>query len=308
MIHSRGIARGRALGTALACTWLLTGCEGGFQPPAFLQSEGTSAAGAGGATVETRDVEAPEVFQVTEAAIWDGRPSLGGVWVAHPDVQEPERVLIRDQDTGNFVVGALFKRERLGPGPRLQVSSDAAEALELTASLPATLQVTALRQEDVPVAAPDPEAGALDTLTPIETAPLEEPTEADLEAIARAGIEAAEQGPTEEDLAATSRAAIEAAAAAIGGAEPSQPAASADAVAPSRPFVQVGIYSEEANARQVQQALEGAGLPARTVEDTLGGRSSFRVIAGPASSSQERERILAQVRSLGYADAYAVRS
>ena len=40
-----------------------------------------------------RDVEAPGVFQVTEAGLWDGRPSLGGVWVAHPDVTEPERVI-----------------------------------------------------------------------------------------------------------------------------------------------------------------------------------------------------------------------
>ena len=40
-------------------------------------------------------VEAPDVFQVAEAGLWDGRPSLGGIWVAHPDVTQPERV--RDQ-------------------------------------------------------------------------------------------------------------------------------------------------------------------------------------------------------------------
>ena len=44
-----------------------------------------------------RDVEAPEVFQVTEKALWDGRPSLGGVWVAHPDSDQPERVIIRNK-------------------------------------------------------------------------------------------------------------------------------------------------------------------------------------------------------------------
>ena len=35
---------------------------------------------------EIRDVERPDIFSVTENALWDGRPSLGGVWVAHPDV------------------------------------------------------------------------------------------------------------------------------------------------------------------------------------------------------------------------------
>ena len=36
-----------------------------------------------------RDVEAPDAFQVTEKGLWDGRPSLGGVWVAHPSVKDP---------------------------------------------------------------------------------------------------------------------------------------------------------------------------------------------------------------------------
>jgi rare lipoprotein A len=46
-----------------------------------------------------RDVEAPEVFDVTDEGLWDGRPSLGGVWVAHPDATDPERVMIRNTET-----------------------------------------------------------------------------------------------------------------------------------------------------------------------------------------------------------------
>jgi hypothetical protein len=46
----------------------------------------------GAAPLAERDVEAPEVFDVTDAGLWDGRPSLGGVWVAHPDATDPERV------------------------------------------------------------------------------------------------------------------------------------------------------------------------------------------------------------------------
>lgn len=94
------------------------------------------------------DIEAPDIFQLTEPGLWDGRPSLGGVWVAHPDTDTPERVIIRNEDNGQSVTGALFRRERDIPGPRLQVSSDAAEALGMLAGAPAELSVTALRPAD----------------------------------------------------------------------------------------------------------------------------------------------------------------
>jgi len=126
-----------------------------------------------------RDVEAPSVFQAQEPALWDGRPSLGGVWVAHPAAQDPERVLIRNSATGATVIGALFRRERDNPGPRFQVSSEAANALGLLAGAPAEIQVTALRLQRVEMEiepAPEPESGpataAAETLAiaPVETA------------------------------------------------------------------------------------------------------------------------------------------
>ena len=104
-----------------------------------------------------RDVEAPDVFSSTESGLWDGRPSLGGVWVAHPDVTDPERVIIRNESNGKFVIGALFRRERDIPGPRLQASSDAAAALGMLAGAPVRLNVTALRREEV---APEPDTAA----------------------------------------------------------------------------------------------------------------------------------------------------
>ena len=113
----------------------LAGCS---EFPSLNRLTDPAKAGAGEDTVsETklveRDIEAPEVFDVTEAGLWDGRPSLGGVWVAHPDVEEPERVIIRNTANGKFVIGALFRRERDIPGPRLQASSDAAAALGMLA-------------------------------------------------------------------------------------------------------------------------------------------------------------------------------
>lgn len=115
---------------------------------------------------KAQDVEAPDVFQNTEAGLWDGRPSLGGVWVAHPDVDQPERVLIRNEANDKSVVGALFRRERESPGPRFQLSSDAAVALDVLAGQPVSLNVTALvraepeEPEEVVQEDAAPEAGA----------------------------------------------------------------------------------------------------------------------------------------------------
>ncbi len=59
------------------------------------------------------------MFQVTDEGLWDGRPSLGGVWVAHPDVVDPERVIIRNTATGSFRDrGAVHRRERDNPARR----------------------------------------------------------------------------------------------------------------------------------------------------------------------------------------------
>ncbi len=122
---------------------------GGCQTGLTWNAADPSLAGNGTTRLVERDVEAPDVFQVTEDGLWDGRPSLGGVWLAHPSATDPERVIIRNEANGRFVIGALFRRERDNPGPALQVSSDAASALGLLAGAPAVLNVTALRREEV---------------------------------------------------------------------------------------------------------------------------------------------------------------
>jgi len=111
-----------------------------------------------GVGLEERDVEAPQVFWKNDMGLWDGRPSLGGVWVAHPEVTDPERAIIRNTANGNFVIGALFRRQRDLPGPAFQVSSDAAAVLGMLAGAPAPLDVTALRRELAPPAQEVPAA------------------------------------------------------------------------------------------------------------------------------------------------------
>lgn len=149
---------------------LLGGCQNGLRlPGTSAPAETGEAAPAQSVALVERDVEAPEVFQKEDRGLWDGRPSLGGVWVAHDAVSEPERVIIRNQDNGNFVIGALFRKEIATPGPKFQVSSDAAAALGMLAGAPARLQVTALRREEAPQAAPEAAAPVAE----VTSAPLE---------------------------------------------------------------------------------------------------------------------------------------
>ena len=154
----------------------LAGCDA--LPGLGQGDSGTGAADAvasDGMSLVERDIEAPEVFSVTEPGLWDGRPSLGGVWVAHPTVTDPERVIIRNTANDKFVIGALFRRELENPGPALQVSSDAAEALGLLAGSPVPLSVIALRREEGPAptatAITDFDAPEVIAATPLDDAP-----------------------------------------------------------------------------------------------------------------------------------------
>lgn len=279
----------------LSTVLLMAGCDenGGVQFPQLTGNQPARTAGEPGQSVQLveRDVEAPDAFQVTEAGLWDGRPSLGGVWVAHPDVTEPERVIIRNQANGTFVIGALFRRERENPGPSLQVSSDAAAALEMLAGAPARLQVTALRREEV---AQTPQSMATTDFaepagiaeTPIDSVPLDAPPFGDAIANAAAAIETAEQT-----------------------AEAARPAPAPRAAAASslgRPFIQIGIFSIEANATGTADRLRATGIVPTVLQQTSQGRTFWRVLVGPVATETERENLLRQVKSQGFSDAYAV--
>lgn len=149
--------------TSVAFAALLAGCQAGGGGGFSLGAEATRAAPTNGAaTLASGDVEAPEVFSAEDGALWDGRPSLGGVWVAAEEVREPHRVVIRNPANGKFIVGALFKREHAGTGPALQLSSDAAAALGIVAGQPTDVSVVALREaperDSTPALAPEPPA------------------------------------------------------------------------------------------------------------------------------------------------------
>lgn len=285
-IGRRGIAR---IATVLAASALLAGCtEGGGLNilKGGTKAEAKTSASSGAVRLVERDVEAPEVFQVEESGLWDGRPSLGGVWVAHPDTQDPERVIIRNTANGKFVIGALFRRERDNPGPRLQISSDAAAAIGVLPGQPTKLNVTALRKEEVPDEAP-------------------------VAVLAPAKVEATPLAP----LAAAS-AAIDKAPATAGATASAAPSAAPAATEPAptrksdldKPYIQIGFYSVEANATASGNALRKAGIVPVIRKQSTAGKTFWRVLVGPATSSAERAQLLKAVKGQGYADAYLVKN
>ena len=267
-----------ASGAALV---LLAGCQPGElfpQEPA----EGVDAAAAEPQMIE-QDIEKPDVFSVTDAGLWDGRPSLGGVWVAHPDVDEPERVIIRNTANDRFVIGALFRRERDNPGPALQVSSDAAEALGMLAGATSTLSVVALRREMVPVVQPEPVV-ELAAVSEIETTPL------DPIAGAAAAIDAAEAAQVAPPAPTTTP----------------MPLPSPIPSPLEKPFIQIGIFSIQGNALKTADLLRAEGIIPIVLEQSSQGRTFWRIIVGPAMTSDERSALMAKVKELGFADAYYV--
>ncbi|SDL55311.1 SPOR domain-containing protein [Aliiruegeria lutimaris] len=254
---------------ASVLTLIVSGCMEGSDKAGDAAGEATAfSERPSSSRLVERDVEAPEVFQTTDQGLWDGRPSLGGVWVAYPDVTDPERVIIRNDANGKFVIGALFKRERDNPGPKLQVSSDAAAALDMLAGAPTTLNVTALRREE-----PAPTAEVKEDKTAeVEAAPKEDAaTEATI-AGASAAIAAAEGDGASADLAETATQAAEA--------EPkkrgwnpfrrksAETTATEDAVASVADTVETGTavagVTEAANEAVTETAAEVVAAPVKT--------------------------------------------
>ncbi|KMW57698.1 DedD protein [Candidatus Rhodobacter oscarellae] len=284
---------------------ILAACEkgGGF---AFTKDKGS--AGAEVNSLETpnassvklieRDVEAPEAFQASDQGLWDGRPSLGGVWVAHPDVKAPERVIIRNEENGKFVIGALFKRERDNPGPRIQVSSDAASALGMLAGAPDALNVTALRRQEVPVN----DGPAAPVATGPEALPPPEAIQtASLDPIAAASAALDE---VEASVAAAKPAVKPVQTASLAPTPTPKPAPAASKL--REPIIQIGLFSEEQNATNTGAALRNAGILPTIKTHKSKGKTYYRVTIGPAPNSAERAAMLKKVKDLGYSDAYFV--
>ncbi|GLS86422.1 sporulation protein [Cypionkella aquatica] len=292
----------RRLMVAVAAAAVLTGCQEGNgplaakAPPSAAGQAGQSApASAKSVKLVDRDVEDPSIFQTSDQALWDGRPSLGGVWVASPDAKDPERVILRNTANGKFVIGALFRRELDNPGPKLQISSDAAAALGLLAGQPGKISVTALRREEAATTAPDASKPILDAPETVATETLD-PIPGAAAAIDRAtGKPSKGAKPTAPPIATVPASGKPAAA------EPAPAAKSATkptATSGKAGLIQIGIFSIEANAKRAADQLKAAGITADIRAETAQGKSFWSVTA------RGDKDLMAKIKQAGFKDAY----
>lgn len=299
MGQHRTMTRALRIAFLLGATTVLAACEAGQGFDFLKKNEAGEVAdidtsGAEGVETIEREVEAPDVFQANEDGLWDGRPSLGGVWVAYPGVKDPERVVIRNLANNKTVIGALFRRERDNPGPKLQLSSDAAQTLGLIAGQPTKMSVVALRTESVPVAQP-----AISEPVGTESLPAPDAIEAQpLDPIdkAKAALDKTAKPVTTKPVVAPLPKPTEVAAA------PARKSSSSL----SKPFIQIGIFSVKTNADNTATSLRGIGILPSVKEGSSQGKKFWRVIVGPSTSSSERATLLKKVKGLGFNDAYFV--
>lgn len=221
-----------------------------------LSSEGLATVSSSSSKVIERDIEAPEVFQLTGLGVWDGRPSLGGVWVAHLSAPSAERVIVRNGKSGKFVIGALFRRNDVKDGVPFQISEAAAQAFGVSSGQQIKLSVTALRPHSGK--AHDARSGQI----------------AKNDVIATAALDKAEVTGSEMRL--------------------------------RKPFIQLGIFNVEQNAKNTATKMRQVGLVPLIKEQFKDSKPFWRVVIGPANSLEERELLLKTVRSVGFQDAYAV--
>ncbi|MBT8423956.1 MAG: SPOR domain-containing protein [Silicimonas sp.] len=333
----------RTAAIVLVSAVTLAACEDfeGLSSSDTVQAEAAAQLGPDGPRTEIRDVDRPDVFNVTETALWDGRPSLGGIWVAHPDVTDPERVKVTNTKSGKTIEGALFRRERANPGPRIQLSSDAAAALGILAGQPTEVTIVAVRQEEIELA-PEPlpigeDSDAVDTSdAPATDDTAEVAVTAGATAVAAEAVKPAPKpkgfwgkfrdslrnkpaGDVALAVDATEDATVPdvetqtldpvttAAAAAIDQAETTEetPAPAAAASALQNPYIQVGLFSLEENASAVAANLRQAGIiPEIRGQSSGDSKTLWRVYVGPMSTADDQAALLAQVKRLGYTDAF----
>ena len=189
--------------------------------------------------------EKPEILDLSASVIWDGEQTLGGNWISHPDVDSPERVLIKNISNGKSIVGAIFQQtKKMKTGPAV-ISSDAAKALNIAQNDQTKVQIIAVR------------AAERTSITPT----IAKPNKSDSASI-------------ETKL--------------------------------SKPFIQVGIFGVENNATKTKDQMLQLDLPVNILDFQIKGKPYWRVVAGPASSSDSRRSMLKTIKSAGFTDAYFI--
>ena len=189
--------------------------------------------------------EKPEILDISASVIWYGEQTLGGNWISHPNVDSPERVLIKNISNGKSVVGAIFQQTKKMKTGSALISSDAAKALDIAQNEQTKVQIIAVR-------------------VPESTAPTKITAETNT----------AKSASLETKL--------------------------------SKPFIQVGIFGFQNNANRTKDQISKLNLPVNILDFQIKGKPYWRVVVGPASTSDSRKNMLKAIKSAGFTDAYYV--
>ena len=189
--------------------------------------------------------EKPEILNISANVIWDGDQTLGGNWISHPDVETPERVLIKNISNGKSIIGAIFQQTKKMNSGSAIISSDAAKALDIVQNEQTKVQITAVRATQGASPTPD----------------ITEPNKVSVSSL-------------ETKL--------------------------------SKSFIQVGIFGVQNNANKTRDQMLQLNLPVNIFDFQIKGKPYWRVVAGPASTTDSRKNMLKSIKSAGFKDAYYV--
>ncbi len=78
------------------------------------------------------------------------------------------------------------------------------------------------------------------------------------------------------------------------------------AVSLAKPYIQVGIFSIEQNARNTAEVMHQLNIEPTVKKQSSRNKTFWRVIVGPAGNMNERSTLLQKVKAVGFGDAYAV--
>jgi len=189
--------------------------------------------------------EKPEILDISASVIWDGEQTLGGNWISHPNVDSPERVLIKNISNGKSIVGAIFQQTKKMETENAVISSDAARALGISKNNQTKVQIIAVR-----VAEGTSQTSKIASSVTANNAVIETKL--------------------------------------------------------SKPFIQVGIFGVQNNANKTKDRMVRLDLPVNIFDFQIKGKPYWRVVAGPAETSDSRKNMLKLIRSAGFKDAYFV--
>ncbi|MBC7157135.1 MAG: SPOR domain-containing protein, partial [Rhodobacteraceae bacterium] len=162
---------------------------------------------------------------------------------------------------------------------RQEVAEEAPAATEIAAATPATPPA------DAAAATPDTEAIAeAPPAAPADPGPAVRPVD-DVATVVTSALDAAEA-----DAATPAP----------------QPAAAPRGFGADRPFLQIGLFSVEANAGRAADMLRASGIVPSTLKEDYQGKVFWRVVVGPITGRAERAALLDRARGVGFADAYFV--